>query len=419
MPSLPARPSREHLRKQAKRLAREGLLDLAAAQHVLAGEYGFHNWAELMRHVAAVRGEVSAPQPLFAAVKAGDADEVRRLLAEGANPRWDDGRETPLHAAARRGPLEVVEALIEGGALEWQTDRAGRTPLDVARRGRPHDRAAIVALLDRSVIADASFRAAVDAIHTGDVAGLAKLLDAEPRLLRERIAEPDAYHKAQRHQYFLDPKLFWFVANNPTLVETMPSNIVDVARVMIERGVAQADLDYALELTMSGSAARQQGLQLPLMRALLAAGAQPSRHGIAVTAAYHELEPLRGLVAGGHPMSAPIAAALGADDQLRALLPSAEREDVQAAFALAAVNGHLEAVRLALDAGADVNAYLPVHAHSTALHQAAIDNNVPLIELLLAHGARKDQRDTLWDGTPLGWATYCNREEAKAALGEP
>ena len=55
---------------------------------------------------------------------------------------------------------------------------------------------------------------------------------------------------------------------------------------------------------------------------------------------------------------------------------------VQAAFAVAVVNGHLEAVRL-------------------------------------AHGARKDQRDTLWDGTPLGWATHCKREEAKAALGEP
>ncbi len=117
-------------------------------------------------------------------------------------------------------------------------------------------------------------------------------------------------------------------------------------------------------------------------------------------------------------MTAPIAAALGVADQLRALLPGADREDVQTAFGLAAINRHFEAARLALDAGADVNAFLPVHAHSTALHQAANGNNVPMIELLLAHGARRDRRDTLWDATPLNWATHFNRTEAMTVLGE-
>nr|MDP9107302.1 hypothetical protein [Candidatus Eremiobacteraeota bacterium] len=60
MPSLPARPSREHLRKQAKRLARERSVGLAAAQHLLAGGYGFSNWPELMRHVAGLRGDAAA-----------------------------------------------------------------------------------------------------------------------------------------------------------------------------------------------------------------------------------------------------------------------------------------------------------------------------------------------------------------------
>ena len=155
MRSLPARPSREHLRKQAKRLARERSMELAAAQRALAGEYGFRTWADLLRHVAVVRGEVpAAAPPLFAPVRAGDVDAVRRLLAQGANPRLGDGRETPLHVAARRGPLALVEALIEGGALAWQPDRNGRLAVDVARRGRARERAAIVALLDRSVIAD-------------------------------------------------------------------------------------------------------------------------------------------------------------------------------------------------------------------------------------------------------------------------
>ena len=358
----------------------------------------------------------SAPRPLFAAVRAGDVGAVRRLLAAGENPRLDDGRETPLHAAARRGPLELVEALIEGGALTWQPDRAGRLPLDVARRGRARERAAIVRLLDQRFIADPSFRAAVDAIHSGDVAVLAKLLDAEPRLLRDRIMGPDVYRKVRRHQYFLDPKLFWFVANNPTLVERMAPNIVDVARIMIDRGVDQADLDYALGLTMTSGVAREQGRQLPLMHALLAAGARADRETIVVTAAHRELEALRALLDEGQPMTAPVAASLGANDELRALLPAADREDVQTAFGLAVINGHVESAQLALAAGADVDAYLPVHSHSTALHQAANDNNVGLIEFLLAHGARRDQRDTLWNGTPLDWANYFELAEAQAAL---
>ncbi|MDB5027102.1 MAG: Ankyrin repeat-containing protein [Candidatus Eremiobacteraeota bacterium] len=358
----------------------------------------------------------AASSPLLAAVRAGDVDEVRRLLACGANPQHGDGRETPLHAAARRGPLALAEALIAGGALEWQTDVAGRTPLDVARRSRARQRAEIVALLDRSLIQDRSFRAAVDAIHAGDVAALGRLLDDEPRLLRERIRGPEAYRIAARHQYFLDPKLFWFVANNPTRVERMPANVVDVARVMIDRGVDKSDLDYTLELTATSSVAREQGHQLPLMRLLLGAGAEPTRTTIVTTAAYRELDALRAMVDAGQPIDAPIAAALGSDALLRDLVTSADPGDIQTAFGLAAVNGHVQTARIALDAGADANAPLPVHAHSSALHQAAIDDRVELIELLLAHGARTDRRDTIWDATPLGWAMHAGRAAARSVL---
>jgi hypothetical protein len=363
---------------------------------------------------AVLGGAVSSP--LLSAVRAGDVDEVRRLLACGANPQHGDGRETPLHAAARRGPLALVEALIAGGALEWHTDGAGRTPLDVARRSRARQRAEIVALLDRSLIQDESFHAAVDAIHAGDVAALGRLLDDEPRLLRERIREPEAYRIAARHQYFLDPKLFWFVANNPTRVERMPANIVGVARVMIDRGVDKSDLDYTLELTTTSSVAREQGHQLPLMRLLLGAGAEPTRTTIVTTAAYRELDALRAMVDAGQPIDAPIAAALGSDALLRDLLTSADTDDIQTAFGLAVINGHVDAARIALDAGADANAPLPVHAHSSALHQAAIDDRVELIELLLAHGARTDRRDTIWDATPLGWAIHEGRTAARSVL---
>lgn len=49
---LPQNPSEENLRKQAKQLAKAEDIQLAAAQRRLANEYGYRNWAELMRAVA-------------------------------------------------------------------------------------------------------------------------------------------------------------------------------------------------------------------------------------------------------------------------------------------------------------------------------------------------------------------------------
>ena len=455
MSELPARPSKEHLRKQAKRLARDKSLGLAEAQRTVAADYGAKSWAELMRRVdAAHGGEGASLPPLAVAARAGDLATVLRLIAEGqplddggaksgtplwqacasdapaktriaiadallsagANPRHDNGGVTALNAAASRGPLALVELLIRGGALEWQPDAKGRVPIDAARRGKAADKAAIIELLGRPVIRDPSFRAAVTALQGGDVTGLARLLDAEPRLLRERILEPECYREASRSQYFRDPKLFWFIANNPTLMKRMPDNVVEVAETMIARGVDKADLDYALELVMTSLPAREQGLQIPLLERLMKAGATPTAKAIDVTLAHWELAPIQVLLQAGHPMTASIAAALGRTDRLEALLREASAEEIQNVFGLAVINRQVEAARLALDAGADVNGFLPVHAHSTALHQAAIDENLELMELLVARGARTDVADKLWNSTPLGWATHQGKSRAAAYL---
>ena len=142
----------------------------------------------------------------------------------------------------------------------------------------------------------------------------------------ERILEPECYREASRSQYFRDPKLFWFIANNPTLMKRMPDNIVEVAETMIARGVDKADLDYALELVMTSSPAREQGLQIPLLERLMKAGATPTAKAIDVTLAHWELAPIQALLRAGHPMTAPIAAALGRTDRLEALLREASAD---------------------------------------------------------------------------------------------
>jgi ankyrin repeat protein len=453
---LPARPSKEHLRKQAKRLADRQSLGLAQAQRKIAAGYGFATWADLIHRVDSARGgETAVPlSPLAAAARAGDLPAVRRLLLDGQategargdrdTPLWqacasdapaeariaiaeallaagaeirnDGAGGTALHAAAARGPLALVELLIRNGALEWQGDRKGRPPLAAAKKGDAADKAAIVELLDRPVIRDRGFRAAVAAIRRGDVAELARLLDAEPRLLRERIVEPECYREAGRPQYFRDPKLFWFIANNPTLMKRMPANIVEVAEAMIARGVDKGDLDYALELVMTSSPAREQGLQIPLVELLLRAGATATAQAIDMTLGHRELAPILALLRMGHRMTAPIAAALGRIDQLAGLLDIAPADEIQNALGMAVINGQTNAAHLALEAGADPNRFLPVHAHSLPLHQAALDENLELMELLVARGARSDIADKLWNGTPLDWAIHQGKDRARAWL---
>ena len=230
---LPDRPSRIFLRKAAKRLARAQKLQLAKAQAQLAHDYGYANWASLMQAVdAAAPSSRSEMSPLAAAAARADVARVRSLLEEGAavddepgdsctplflacdadapadqrlavarllidagafTRAFCEGGATPLHAAARRGPLALVELLLKNGALFWVDDADGRRPYDYARDGGPIDREEILFLLaDGPKIADPEFRAAVDAIHAGDVDALARLLDARPGLLHERAIEPEA-----------------------------------------------------------------------------------------------------------------------------------------------------------------------------------------------------------------------------------
>jgi len=361
-------------------------------------------------------GEAAPPLHLACGSEASAAARLaaaQALLDAGASPRHQArDRTTPVHVAARRGPLALVELLIRHGDATWVPDENGHTALHHARSGTAPDKAAIVELLDRPVIRDPVFRAAVTAVQTGDLAALNRLLDARPSLLHERPAEPDCYAR----DYFRDPRLLWFVANNPTLMPRMPANIVAVAEAMIARGAAQEDLDYTLELVMTSAEAREQGHQAGLIAALLEAGARASHRAIVMTLAHWETEPVRLLLARGMALTAPIAAGLGRTAELGALLPAATPEERQEAFGLAVINRHTEAARLCLDAGAAVNAFLPVHKHSTALHQAVANDDRATMALLLERGAALDIADTLWDATPLDWALHQGKAEAAAML---
>jgi ankyrin repeat protein len=301
-----------------------------------------------------------------------------------------------LIEAAEQGPLGRVEALLGRGVPPWEPG-----VLEAAERGRGPDREAILALLARPVIRDPELRDAVAAIHGGDLAAIERL---PPELLHRRIIEPEEYGDS----YFHNPMLLWFVAGNPSL-RRLPDNIAQVTRAMLSLGPAQADRDYTLELVMTSALAREQGHQIPLMHELLEAGATVTPNAVAMALAHQELEAVRELIRRGHPMTEMIAAGLGE-------LSRPPRQEAQLALAVAVINDQVEAARLALEAGADVNGHLPIHEHSTALHQAALTDDPELLALLLSYGASRDARDTVWNGTPLDWAIHEDRPRARAFL---
>jgi len=92
---LPARPSLEQLRKQAKELSRAEAIPLAEAQCRLAQEYGFESWPKLVHHVTAVSTDGTRiyeqlTARLVAAYAAGDFTAIREINWElGTGFFWE------------------------------------------------------------------------------------------------------------------------------------------------------------------------------------------------------------------------------------------------------------------------------------------------------------------------------------------
>ena len=259
-------------------------------------------------------------------------------------------------------------------------------------------------------IEDATFRRAVELLDAGDVTGLRAHLNQYPNLVCQHVV-------FEGGNYFRSPTLLEFVAENPVRNGTLPTNIVDVTKVILDAGPSQSALNETLMLVSTGSVPRECRVQLPLIDLLCDYGADPNR-AAQVTALHGELEALNALIGRGARIDLPVAAALGRVAEARRLLAGAKSADRHLALSLAADLGHVEIVRLLLDAGEDPNRYNPVggHSHTTPLHQAAGGGHTEVVRLLVERGARLDLKDILWQATPADWARYAGRTEVEAYL---
>lgn len=263
---------------------------------------------------------------------------------------------------------------------------------------------------------DELFRQAVGAIDAGDLATLTRLLADHPRLAHERLTTPGPWLRDQLSDalggFFKDPYLLWFVAEDPVLHSRLPVNIVDITNAIIDAARKtgatnlQEQLDYVLRLVAWSGVAADFGVQLPLIDALIDAGAAPALNANNALVNGHFAAAERILERGGEVTLAS-ALCLGRWEDADRLARDATFEQRQFAFILAALTGRAAGVRRALDLGAEINQRTrELYSHATALHHAVYSGSLDTVKVLVEAGADTRAKDTIYGGTPLGWAEH-------------
>jgi ankyrin repeat protein len=95
------------------------------------------------------------------------------------------------------------------------------------------------------------------------------------------------------------------------------------------------------------------------------------------------------------------------------------QEIINNAFVYACMHGHIDAARLLLKKGAQINAIPPGFDYSgTGLHYAALNGHRAMAEFLIDQGANVNVRDSKVNSTPAGWADHGGHSELKQYLDQ-
>jgi beta-lactamase regulating signal transducer with metallopeptidase domain/ankyrin repeat protein len=349
---------KEHRQGRARRLAG------GAAVAALALGAGLAAWASQPARIVyrAPAQAARAEKPsLLAAISQGDAEKVRKALAEVTARNPDD---TALLAAVRRGDLATVRVLVAGGADINQATNDG-TPLTLAART---GRADIVnLLLGNGADADQATRGdgtpLTNAILSGDKTIVADLLksgadanqattDGTPLILAARTGRADLVKllidnganasKGSR-------------GDGDPLINAVSSGDAATVRYLVDNG---ADLNQTTQGDGSPLIAAARSGRVDMVKLLLDKGADPA---VAV----------RG---DGNPLIA------------------------------AAQSGNVEVVRMLVERGASVEAYVP--GDETPLINAAQAGDMPTVRYLIEKGA------------DVSRAVKADRGEMRSPLGE-
>jgi ankyrin repeat protein len=245
---------------------------------------------------------------------------------------------------------------------------------------------------------DSKFEDAADAIVSGDVTTLRKLLDENPELIRQR--------SSREHRSTL---LHYVSANGiEDFRQRTPANIVEITRMLLDAGAdvnAESDAyrgrSMALGLTATSVHPESAGVQIELMELLLDRGAIIELvPGQAVSACLANGRSCAARFLAQRGAYLDFANAAGAGDlaRVKELVSSASSEEVGKGFVWACAYGHHEAVEFLLDYGVDPSFGA---GDMTGLHLAAHEGHLDTVKLLLAHNAPLEAKNS-YGGTPLG-----------------
>ena len=262
-----------------------------------------------------------------------------------------------------------------------------------------------------------TFEAAAQAIVSGDVATLQRLLREQPELIRARSTRD---HNAT---------LLHYVSANgvENYRQVSPGNIAEITKILLAAGAdvdAEADV-YGGGCTPLGLVATSAppaiaGVQQGVMDVLLEHGARLDRNG----AGGSQQSLVRACLSNGQPAAAaylasrgarvdlPGAAGLGRLDLVRGLInhdrglvANMAATIVKQAFSLACAYGRFDVVEFFLDLNFNVDEELKGHGEGhTGLHVAAYHGHAEVVQTLLRRGARVDLIDKTWGTPPLIWA---------------
>ncbi|HEX6133810.1 MAG TPA: ankyrin repeat domain-containing protein [Longimicrobiales bacterium] len=371
---LPASPDLDQYRKRAKELVRA----------CRSGDDAVHSWAAgWVDRLFALQGDTSASARL-------DSERRARQVAEFARDRLAPD------CALSQAQFVIARA---HGFPSW--------PKLVH-----HIEAISGADADRS-----AFERAADAIVAGDLAGLERLLRAHPGLVHARS---DREHRAT---------LLHYVSANgvENYRQKTPANIVAIARRLLDAGAdvdAEADVygggATTLGLAVTSAHPRLAGVQNELANLLLERGARIDA-GI-----------VRGCLMNGCPEAGAHMATRGASIDLEEAAgigrldlvarwfepPRTESPaDAASALIMASWYDRRDVVSFLLDHGVAVGTRAPKDG-DTALHIAAYNGHVALVDLLLQRGAPVNVTDDVYHTPPLVWAMHAwlveNRSDAEA-----
>ena len=264
------------------------------------------------------------------------------------------------------------------------------------------------------------FESAVEAIITGDVTTLKRLLGANPELIRGRSTR--AHHATLLH----------YVAANGVegYRQRTPKNAVKVAALLLKAGAdVDADLEYGslrrihpertgstpLGLVATSVHPAAAGVQILLLKMLLKHGA--SIDGLSggwnpLIAALHNGrgEAAAYLARRGARLDLEGAAGVGQLDVVKSffkkaggLKANAIKAQMESGFMWACEYGRTRVVAFLLGNGMRIDAQ--PHGE-TGLHQAAYGGHATIVKMLLNKKAPVDVKDNRFDNTPLGWALH-------------